>query len=292
MILSSLKARIRNFISHAVAQSITNAEKPSAQRLCVYMGNERALTETIYGHKMYVKTTDLSLAPHILLDGFWENWITKVFIREVSTGMVVIDIGANIGYYSLLASEAVGPGGMVYCFDANPDVNEILFQNLEINGFLSRSKVINKAVFSETIELELSVCGKHQGGSSIYLDESSVEIYHDSFTKIKVPAISLDDYFPEGTKVDFIKVDAEGAEPDIIKGASRLLNENKDIKILMEWNPVMLNRPGKSLHEFYTSLQSYGFYAFRIAHDSSLVLETFEELSSVSHCDILLKRHN
>ncbi len=111
------------------------------------MGDSRALTRTIYGHKMYVKTTDLSLAPHILLDGFWENWITKVFIREVQPGMVVCDIGANIGYYSLLAAASVGERGHLHCFEANPDVCEILFQNLDINGFLSRTTVVNKAVF-------------------------------------------------------------------------------------------------------------------------------------------------
>lgn len=76
--LSGLKQRLKFFIGNAVAQSISNS-----QRTCIYMGDSKALTNTIYGHKMYVKTTDLSLAPHILLDGFWENWITKVFIREV-----------------------------------------------------------------------------------------------------------------------------------------------------------------------------------------------------------------
>lgn len=283
--LSSLKQRLKFFIGHAVAQSISNS-----QRVCTYMGDSRALTRTIYGHKMYVKTTDLSLAPHILLDGFWENWITKVFIREVQPGMDVCDIGANIGYYSLLAAASVGERGRLHCFEANPDVCEILFQNIEINGFLPRTKVVNKAVFSGTTELEFNVCEKHQGSSSLFLDEKLVEVYQDSLKKIKVQATSLDDHFPVGSKIDFIKVDAEGAEPDIFKGASRLLRENPNMKIMMEWAPAFLHRPGMSTRDFWDLLQGYGFKAYRITHDSNLVPEEFEGLSRVEHCDVLLKR--
>jgi len=283
--LSSLKQRIQSFIGHAIAQSISNSERP-----CAYMGDSKALTRTIYGHKMYVKTDDLSLAPHILLDGFWENWITKVFIREVQPGMAVCDIGANIGYYSLLAAAAVGDDGHLHCFEANPDVCEILFQNVEINGFLPRTKIVNKAVFSRTTKLEFNVCQKHQGSSSLFIDEKLAEVYQDNITKINVDAISLDDYFPQGSKVDFIKVDAEGSEPDIFKGASRLLSENQNIKIMMEWAPAFLNRSDMTARDFWDILSSYGFKAFRIAHDSTLILEGYEKLSRVEHCDVLLKR--
>jgi len=204
--------------------------------------------------------------------------------------MVVCDIGANIGYYSLLAAAAIGDDGRLHCFEANPDVCETLFQNIEINGFLPRAKVVNKAVFSSTTELEFNVCEKHQGSSSLFLDEKLVDVYQDSLKKIKVEATSLDDYFPAGAKVDLIKIDAEGAEPDIFKGASRLLNENPNIKIIMEWAPALLNRPGMTARDFWDLLQRYGFKVYRIAHDSALVLEGFEVLSRVEHCDVLLKR--
>lgn len=200
------------------------------------------------------------------------------------------DIGANVGYYSLLAAAAAGDSGRLHCFEANPDVCDMLFQNIEINGFLPRTKIVNKAVFSKSTDLEFNVCEKHQGSSSLFLDEKSVEIYQDSLKKIKVEAISLDDYFPVGSKVDFIKVDAEGAEPDIFKGASRLLSENYNIKIMMEWAPEILNNSGMSIRDFWDLLQGYGFKVYRITHDSTLALEEFDELSRVAHCDVLLKR--
>ena len=77
----------------------------------IYLGNNIALTKTIYGQKMYVDTRDQSLTPHILLDGDWEGNITKVFLANVKSGMHVVDIGANVGYYSLLAGRKIGKNG-------------------------------------------------------------------------------------------------------------------------------------------------------------------------------------
>lgn len=294
--LSTLKQRLKTFIAHEAAQSASvmghevARTLSSSQRPCTYMGGSRALTKTIHGHKMYVNTLDLSLAPHLLLDGFWESWITKVFMKEVQQGMTVCDIGANIGYYSLLAADAVGDRGHLHCFEANPDVCELLFQNIEINGFLPRSEIVNKAVFSKTTDLEFNVYEKHQGSSSLFLDGNVVQTYRDTLNKIRVEAISLDNYFPAGSRVDFIKIDAEGAEPDIFNGASRLFNENKNIKIIIEWAPALLNRPGMNARDFWDLLQGYGFSAYRITHDSILAHEGFDELSQVEHCDVLLKR--
>jgi FkbM family methyltransferase len=283
--LSNLKSRLKSYVGHAVAHAVSSAYRPM-----IYMGNNRGLTRTIYGHKMFVDTRDLSLGPHILLDGYWENWITKAFIQQVQSGMVVLDIGANIGYYSLLAANAVGSSGKVFCFEANPLVHEILFQNIEINGFMTRAQAINKAVFSETTTLEFNVCQKHQGSSSLFIDEKLVNVYNDNLERIKVEAVSLDEYFPSETRIDFIKIDAEGAEPHILKGASRLINENKNLQIMMEWAPALLDRPDFPLKDIHDYLINMGFVIYRIAHDSTLVRSSFEELSRIEHCDILLKR--
>lgn len=74
-------------------------------RPIAYLGNNKALTKTVFGHKIVVDTRDMSLAPHILLDGEWEAWIVRVFLTFVKPGMNVIDVGSNVGFYSLLAAE-------------------------------------------------------------------------------------------------------------------------------------------------------------------------------------------
>jgi SAM-dependent methyltransferase len=147
----------------------------SGNRPLVYIGNNRALTKTIYGHKIIVDTRDLSLSPHILIDGYWESWITNVFLKLVKPGMNVVDIGCNVGFYSLLAAEKIGSSGNLICFEANPEMADLVFQNIQINGFGGRSKIINKAVYSENIPLTFNINKKFLGGSSLWADEAHVK---------------------------------------------------------------------------------------------------------------------
>ena len=138
--LESLNPEPQNVPTTAVANN----------RIAVYVGDNLALTRTIYDHKIYVDTRDLALAPHILLDGYWEQWITNVFLSVVQPGMRVIEIGANMGWYSLLAAANIGPAGKLLSFEANPRMAEILRRNISINGFLDRAQVVNKAVSRQT----------------------------------------------------------------------------------------------------------------------------------------------
>ena len=271
-------------------------------RIAVYVGDNLALTRTIYDHKIYVDTRDLALAPHILLDGYWEQWITNVFLSVVQPGMRVIEIGANMGWYSLLAAANIGPAGKLLSFEANPRMAEILRRNISINGFLDRAQVVNKAVFSANQTLEFSVYDKYMGGSSLFVagaqtasDDRHVGIFdpqvNDTFRLIEVEAVALDSYFAQGSKVDFIKIDAEGAEPHILAGANRLLAENKDVQIMTEFAPQVLQRGGSSAEEFYASIRALGFRVLRIEQDPSLVeLELSELMQGPHHHDVLLRR--
>lgn len=260
------------------------------KRPTVYLGGHRALTRTIFGHKMIVNTHDVSLAPHILLDGCWEHAVTRVFRELIRPGMTVVEVGANVGYFSVLAAEGIGADGRLYCFEANPELAEIVFRNLHLNGLLKQSTVIDKAVYSTSTELEFNVYERYLGSSSLWADESHVALYRDTIRKLTIPAVSLDEYFPAGTTVDLIKVDAEGAEPHLIKGASRLLSENRNIQLIMEYAPAMIRSACGSLESFHQDLQNLGFKVFRITSTSRVVPTTFAELANEPHCEILVRR--
>ncbi|GAI28794.1 unnamed protein product [marine sediment metagenome] len=83
----------------------------------------------IQGNKMYVNTDDRGFAPILLVDGVWEKYKTEVFKQMVKEGMVVVDIGANIGYYTLIGAELVGESGIVYAFEPEPS-------NVDAKSFL------------------------------------------------------------------------------------------------------------------------------------------------------------
>jgi FkbM family methyltransferase len=250
-------------------------------RPMIFLGDNTALTRTIYNHKMYVDTRDISLAPHILLDGYWEMWITKIFISLIQPGMTVVDIGANIGYYSLIAGSHVGGTGKVISFEANPKVFRLLAKSMEVNGFYSCSELVNKGVMDKAGELTFNSLRDHHGSSGFFVHESVAEQFRDQIEKINVPCLSLDDFFRgRDGRVDVMKIDAEGAENAIIAGAPETLARNPQIKILMEYTAQ--NRPA------FDSLTGLGFKAWNIQHDSSLQPVTAADLDKKTDLEMFL----
>ena len=261
-----LKNRIKNFFKSAIKDAL----RGNIGRQISYIGNDKVLTRDIYGHKIICYSQDISLTPHILLDGYWENWITTVFRNEIKQGMTVVDVGANLGWYSLQAAELVGETGRVESFEANPLMADIVASNFSINGYLDRASVHCVAVYSKNTELMFNVYKKHVGSSSIWVDDKSVESFYDHVEKIKVRAKTLDSIF-DNKDIDFIKIDAEGAEMHILSGAEKVLNKNKNIKLLMEFSPKLIEGAHGTVENFYTKLSVLGFYIKRITTESKLV---------------------
>jgi len=290
--LKRLSARIGGPVSQGLLFLLKALKDKAVERDMVYLGNNRALTRTVWGHKMFLDTRDVSLTPHLLLDGYWEMWITKFFMGIIREGMTIVEVGSNIGYYTLLAASRVGVHGKVYVFEANPSVFEILYRNMEINGFLDRVSLVNKAVMDKSGCVKFHRRKYHQGSGSIvpYSDNFLREIRDESET-IEVEAISLDEYFADQNfKIDVIKIDAEGVEPSIFKGMKGLLSRNRDIKIICEFTPTLYALQGHDPLVFLNDIRDQGFKARYINSKSEL-----EDISIVSSlelvvCDVFIER--
>lgn len=259
-------------------------------RPIAYLGNNSSITTTIYGHKIYVDTRDQSLTPHILIDGAWERWITKAFRALVRPGMTVIDIGANIGWYSILGAAAVGPEGTVMSFEANPALAELVFRSLMVNGFVKRTTVVPKAVYETSKRLTLNVFANCMANNSLFDATELAELCRDEIRTLEVDCVSLDDYLPAGTHVDFVKMDAEGAEPFILRGARRVIAENPHLQIMMEVTPKILAKSVDDVGAFFGEIRDLGLSMWRVDLDSTLIPTDAEELSRLAHCDVVLRR--
>jgi len=261
----------------------------NADRMAVYLGDHRAITRTVWGHKMFVDTRDLALTPHLLLDGYWEAWITKVFVSRLRAGMTVVEVGSNFGYYSLLAAAHVGPAGKVYCFEANPAVAGMLTDTLTINGLLDRCTVENKAVYSKSGLLQFGCQGRFIAGSSLGYAGAGGAV-----TTVEVEGVSLDEHFPKNTRVDLFKIDAEGSELEILRGARRMLTENHDISLIIEYSPKLMSRVSgpRAAEDLADTLAELGFRAYRITAESALVSQTRDQLLSLTHDELLVTRHD
>lgn len=279
-------------ISKSIAKN--EAQTNPHLRNSIYLGNHRALTRTIWGQKIFVDTRDISLTPHILLDGFWEMWITKVFAKTIKEGMTVVEIGANFGYYTLLAASLIGPTGKIYAFEANSEISEILLQSIAVNGFLDRVIVIKKVVSDKSGRIKFHKLRRLHGGSSISDISEGIfkfQKYKDHVETMDVEAVSLDDYFAgNNLKIDAIKIDVEGSEALIFKGMKKLLQENPHVTIICEFTPDLISGTGENPKQFLEEIMTHGFKLRIIDTDSNLVEVSKDKLLNTSQCELFLSR--
>jgi FkbM family methyltransferase len=200
-----------------------------------YLGNHTSLARVLGRYKMFLDTRDLDLAPHLLIDGYWEIWVTAAMMRTVRRGSVVADIGANFGYFSLLMADLVGPDGRVLCFEPNPDLVPLLTQTMGINNFGHQTTIHPVAVGAHAGHIQLEMNGSHIGSARPVIDDRKPT--NSRFKKqidTRITMSALDD-IPNAMNLDFIKMDVEGFEYEVWLGMQRILDQNKPLTIFMEF---------------------------------------------------------
>jgi len=227
------------------------------RRNIAYFGNYITLVETIYHDKLFVDTRDLSIAPHVAIDGVWEPDVSTYILKYAKKMNGVerlnfIDIGANFGWYSVLVGKRIA--GTIYAFEPNPSSFKFLFRNIEINGLLKRTFPEKKAVLDKTTKTRLKVPTCHFGSASIFVNDFSE--YKDGFKEIEVETVSLDDYIEDKTRAYLIKIDAEGAEPLIFKGMEELISSSRNLCIFTEFSPEIM-RGYHNIEDFLDFIFSY-----------------------------------
>lgn len=233
----------------------------SNARSMVYLGDNLALTKTVYGHKMYVDTRS-QVGACFLMDGYWEEWIFRQLKNYVKPGMHAIDIGANMGFYTLALCDLVGPSGHVTAFEPWPEYFEIMRRNVEVNGFLSRSTLVQKGVYQKTGKKKLHFSKSYGTGSIL----ETVPLFFRRMRKAQsgnyatIKTVALDDYLRENShKVDFIKIDVDGGEAFVLAGMRKLLASSQPLTIFCEFSPFILHKLGINPQGFIDDLRKARF---------------------------------
>lgn len=213
-----------------------------------------ALVANVLGHRMELDSRD-SLA--LAANGVYEPLETALFMAIVKRGDVVIDIGANIGYYTLQFARLVGDEGKVFAFEPDPTNFATLKRNVEANGYRN-VVLIQKACSSEAGRLKLFLSDDNKGDHRLY-DSGDGRSY------VEVDVVRIDDYFEHYTgKVNLIKMDIQGAEYGALSGMTNLIERNPDLVLVTEFWPLGFKRSGVSASDFVALLQKLGFNILHI----------------------------
>jgi FkbM family methyltransferase len=171
----------------------------------------------------------------------------RQLLRSIlSAGAVVVDAGANIGVYSQFLSRCVGPTGVVHSFEPSPEN----FRRLQS----ATRKLAN-------VRLSQAAVGEYSGKSKLYVsnklnvDHRTYATEADSRRSVPIDIVALDDYFKPGERVDLIKMDIQGYELHALHGANRVLADNPDAKLLLEFWPYGLKQAGANSLEALDTLR-------------------------------------
>ena len=173
----------------------------------------------------YYLVNDKYIGQRIALEKY-EPYETQLILRQIKKGNTVIDVGANIGYYTVLSADKVGKTGKVYAFEPDKVNFEILKKNIEANN-LKNVEIINVAVGSKVGKLKLHKSKENLGDHKLYGNDKEIE---------EVEIIKLDDFLKD-KKIDLTKIDTQGWEPEVIEGAKKIISKNKPIMFL-EYSPA------------------------------------------------------
>lgn len=247
--LSELASRSRMWNQAVIRSQCYNA----------YLGDQTSLCRVLGRYRMYVDTADLGLSSHLLSEGYWEMWHTEAMVDLVRPGMTAVDVGANLGYFTLLMADLVGPTGRVHAFEPNPAIAERMRKSLYVNGFSARTTVHQMGLADRAGEFGLFIPPDDpKNGRLVRLHNPALSV-----------RIALDrlDAIPGLLEADFIKIDVEGAEEKVWRGMAALLESGRPLTVVLEFVADRYKDPAA----FIADIERHGFSLAVIDEDQGLL---------------------
>jgi len=264
----------------------------------IVISEREAITRLFTGQLMSICPTDISLAPHIMLNGgVWEPANTDLVHKLVRDNNVVMDVGANFGYFGIVANSFAKLQKTIFV-EANPRLPEYIHKSLSFNGLRKKTSVENVAISDEEGEIELHVFRRWTGSSSVVEKNINpngvISVFNNEIEVVKVKAETIDSIISRNNieKVDFIKIDIEGAEQMAFTGMKNVIKKSDNLKILMEFTARSYDNPER----FFASQQKNFPFIYKVEDSEGLakltLLKEYEDLKSITeeHSDILLSK--
>jgi FkbM family methyltransferase len=236
---------------------------------------------------MWIDLKDKVLSYYIFIHGDYEPYETELLEKLTRPGMTVVDVGANMGFYTLNLAKRVGPTGRVYAFEPDPTNRMLLQRGIRLNG-LKNVICESAAVMNCEGNIHLYLSQINFGDHRVFESPDYHRAQESDETgriPVEVPAIILDNYLG-GVPVDIVKMDIQGAEWMALAGMHQTLS-NKQTTLFFEFWPHGILQSGGDPALFLQTLTNLGFELLEIREQDRKVLkaETAELLERLPHAD-------
>jgi FkbM family methyltransferase len=217
----------------------------------------------------------------LLEQGVYEPDTMALMKTLVKPGMSVIDIGSNIGYFSVLCGRLIGSSGRMICVEPAPENVDLLTRNIALNGLADRTTIVPLCMGDAETTVTLHRDKTNQGNHSIAAGNIVSE--RDS---VDVRCTTLDSLLATYAmpRVDLIKMDVQGSELRVLKGAAKTLAAHPEAKIIIEFWPFGLRNAGAEPEEVLKILRDAGYH-FTDTEDPETSVDGMTNAQLVARCD-------
>lgn len=226
------------------------------------------------GKKIYAKALDRVISLYLKKFSLMDSSETEFLKSVIKRGMKVVDVGSNIGYYTLIVADLVGSEGKIFAFEPDTENFRLLQKNISENN-CQNVETVNLAVSDKAGTARLFLSEENQGDHRIYN-------FGNKRQSIEVKTVSLDDFL-KNQRIDFIKIDVEGAEPLVFAGMTEILKNNPQVLIMMEFWPHGLRMAGFSPEIFLKNIKDQGFAVY-FSENSCKELKILDDKKILNLC--------
>lgn len=223
---------------------------------------DRIILVEIEAIKFYMNSKS-TFSLGLIINSTYEKGETRLLKGLIKEGMFVLDIGANVGYYSLIAARLVGEKGAVFAFEPAPDNFALLLKNIKVNGF-SNITPVPKAVSNKMGSGRLFLSNEPMAHSIMYKPTGK--------GSVEVEVTTIDEFIENINRpVDLVKMDVEGSEMKALEGMLETIRINPTLKIITEFYPDNLEKSGCSPEAFLEKLMNCGFKLYIIDEETGVL---------------------
>jgi FkbM family methyltransferase len=221
---------------------------------------------TIFGSMISGNTRE-AVGQHIFYFGVWEPNLTHWIRKRLAPGDVFIDVGANIGYFALLASRLVGSSGKVIAVEALPAIFSALQGNLKRNG-VHNVRAVNCAAWDREQMIEIYTNAQDLPGQTTVSPAWANQYQLHTQSQVRAAPLSKILDADEIRAARLIKIDVEGAEWQVVCGMKSIMaNCREDVEIALEVNRKALEANGRAPQDLVDLFREWGFHPYRVEND-------------------------